>query len=319
MALSIDEANAVSTKYFDKTITQQVYEKCPFWAKLKSIGNVSTDGGTQIQWPVRYRKLDKGGFIGPREQVTYSQKETRTGAVLDWKYLHNHAMISWDERVKNTGKPQIVNLLSDKATELREDFLDDFGDAIYALAPGANDISSLYEIVDTGTTYAGIAVADAASWAAAAEDAATTELVLYGSGSLSYMINQATFGTNKPDVHFTTRDLWSKFESLIEPQKRYYGNKESSAMARAGFTSIAFHDGEVISDVYCPANAWFGLDSKQFEIRYHPKFNMKTDPWIKLEQAGYPYAMVKNCAWVGNIVCRMRKTNFRYTALDYTI
>jgi len=317
MALSIDEANTVSDKYFDKTITQQVYEKCPFYAKLKSIGNVSTDGGTQIQWSIRYKKSNLGGFIGPRDQVNYSQVETRTAAVLDWKYLHNHAMISLDEQTKNSGKPQIINLLSEKATELREDMMDDFATALYATSPGSNDISSLYEIVDTGTTYAGIAVADAAEWAAANEDAATTELVLYGSGSLSYNINQATFGPNKPDLHLTTRDLWSKFESLIEPQKRYYSTQ--SAMAKYGFTAIGFHDAEVISDAYCPASAWFGLDTKQFEIRYHPKYNMKTSPWQSLEQAGYPYAMVKNVIWAGNILCRMRKTSFRYTALDYTL
>jgi len=317
MALSIDEANTVSTKYYDKTITQQVYQKCPFYAKLKSIGNVSADGGTQIQFGIRYRALDKGGFIGPRDQVTYSQKETRTGAVLDWKYLHDHAMISWDERVKNSGKPEIINLLEEKTTELREDMADKFANALYATAPGANDISSLFEIVDTGTTYAGIAVADAAAWAAAVEDSTTTELSLYGTGSISESINAATFGTDKPDIHFTTRNLWSKFESLIEPQKRYYSTQ--SEMAKAGFTAIGFHDGEIIGDPYCPTGDWFGLDSKQFEIRYHPQFNMKVDPWIKLEQAGYPYAMVKNVAWVGNIVCKMRKTSFRYSALDYTL
>lgn len=317
MALSIDEANTVSSKYFDKTLTSQVYEKCPFYAKLKSIGNVSTDGGTQIQWGIRYKKSDLGGFIGPRDQVNYSQVETRTGAVLDWKYLHNHAMISLDEQTKNSGKAEIINLLSDKATELREDMLDDFATALYATAPGANDISSLYEIVDTATTYGGIAVADAAEWAAAVEDSTTTELVLYGSGSISESINAATFGTSKPDIHFTTRNLWSKFESLIEPQKRYYSTQ--SAMAKAGFTSLGFHDGEIIADPYCPTSAWFGLDSSQFEIRYHPKYNMKTSAWTSLEQAGYPYAMVKNVIWAGNILCRMRKTSFRYTALDYTL
>ena len=124
MALSISEANTVSSKYYDKTLTQQVYEKCPFYLKLKSIGNVSTDGGTQIQWPIRHSKLSQSGFVGPREQINYSQTETRTGAVLDWKYLVGENMISWDERVKNSGKPQIVNLIKDKTTELQISDLD---------------------------------------------------------------------------------------------------------------------------------------------------------------------------------------------------
>jgi len=317
MALSIDEANTVSSKYYDKEITQQVYEKSPIWTKLKSEDSITIEGGTQIQWPIRTEKLGQTGFIGPRTQINYSQKETRTGAVLDWKYLPGQTMISWDERVKNNGKEQIVNLLKDKATELSEDMYDVFATALYAAAPGANDMESLPHIIDTGNTYAGIAVADAAEWAAAVEDSTTTELVLYGPGSLSETINAATFGTSKPTLHVTTRDLWSKFESLIEPQKRYYG--KDTALAKAGFTTLYFHNAEVVSDYACTAGMWLGIDTKQFEIISHRDFNMKVDPWKELGQAGFPQAMYKLCYWVGNIKCKMRKTSFKYTALDYTI
>lgn len=317
MALSIDEANAVSSKYYDKTITQQAYEKCPLYVHLKSKGNVVTDGGTQIQWPIRQEELNKARFTGPREQVAYGQKETRTGAVLDWKYLIAHAMISWDERVKNSGKPKVISLMEDKATEMREDALDVFATAIWQTTPGADDPSSLPEIVDTGTTYAGIAVADAALWAAGAEDTAETEMKLYGTNSISESCNAATFGPDSPDFAITSRDLWSKFESLIEPQRRYYGKE--SGLGKAGFTTIAFHDMEIVSDVYAPAGSFYALDSGKYFICYHPDYNFKTEPWEKLKQAGYPYAMVKTTAWVGNLKCRMRRTSYKYTALDYEI
>ena len=35
MALGIDEANTVSDKFYDKTITEQVYENSPLFYKLK--------------------------------------------------------------------------------------------------------------------------------------------------------------------------------------------------------------------------------------------------------------------------------------------
>jgi hypothetical protein len=317
MALTYDEANTVSTQFFDKTITQQVYEKCPFYVKLKSIGNVSTNGGNQIQWPIRYKKLDKANWVGARDQVAYTQKETRTAAVLDWKYLYGNAMISWDERVQNTGRPQIVNLLRDKTEELREDMADTFGTALWSHSAGSDQISSMYDIVDTGDTYAGIAVADAAAWAAGFEDSTTTEMTLYGNQSISEAMNSCTFGNDKPDCIFTTRNLWSKFESLIEPQKRYYNTQ--TAMAKAGFTSIAFHNAEVVSDVYLTEEDMYLVDSSKFKLRYHPKYNMTVGKWQSMEQAGYPYAMVKNVAWVGNLQCTMRQTSGRYDALDFTI
>jgi len=316
MALSIDEANTVSDKFYDKTLTQQVYEKSPFYVKLKSMGNVSTDGGTQIQWPIRYKKLDQTGFVGPREQVSYSQVETRTGAVLDWKYLVSQNLISWDERVKNSGKAQIVSLIDDKTAEIREDVADKFATALHAVTPGANDPSSLPQMIDSTTTYAGIAYTDAAEWAAT-EDSSTTELVLFGSGSLSYMMNQATFGNDKPDLLLTTRDLWSKFESLIEPQKRYYAR--DSALGKAGFTTLQWHDAEIVSDVYTQSGYLYGIDTNKFKILYHPKFNFKTSKWFALEQAGYPEAMAKTCVWAGNVKCTQRKSSFKFTNLDYTI
>jgi len=316
MSLSIDEANTISSKHYDKTITQQVYEKCPFYLRLKERGNISTDGGTQIQYPIRHTKLGKAAWVQPRTQVNYSQKETRTAAVLDWKYLYGNAMISWDERVKNSGKAQIINLMRDKAEELGEDMKDGFATAMWDTSSVTTQLSSLDDIIDTGDTYAGIAVADVAGWAAGVEDTSTTELALYGSGSLSYSMNTCTFGSDKPDLIVTTKDLWSKFESLIEPQKRYYGEK--SMTAKAGFTTLYWHDAEVVSDVYVASGYLYMIDTDKFKIRYNPEWNMKVDPWMKLGES-YPYAMVKNCSWVGEICCTMRKTSGKYTALDYTI
>lgn len=317
MALDIAEANAVSSKYFDKTITQQIYEKCPFYVTLKSKGNVSTDGGTQIQFPIRYQRLDKAKWVSARDQVTYEQKETRTSGVLDWKYLHGHAMISWDERVKNTGKPQIVNLMRDKTEELMQDLKYAYSTALWDTSASSDAISSLDDIIDTGDTYAGITVSDVSEWAAGNEDSSTEEVVLYGSGSISYAMNACTFGNDQPDMIVTTRDLWSKFESLIEPQKRYYD--KDGALAKAGFTALQFHNAKVVSDVYVSSGYMYLIDTDQFEIRYHPKFNMKVSKWQALEQAGYPYAMVKNCAWVGEVCCKMRKTSGKFSNLDYTI
>ena len=315
MALSITEANAVSSKYFDKTITSQVYEQSVLYSRLKAKNKVVMDGGTQLQWPIRYRELNQTEAVTSRQQVDWKQKETRTGAVLDWTYYLGKTMISWDERVKNTGKPQIVNLLKDKTDELNEDIYEKFCDDLYATSQGTNNIQALITIIDSGTTYAGIAVADAADWAST-EDSSTTRLVLYGSAaSLSATINATTFGKNHPDLIITSRNLYSKAESLIEPQKRY----KSEEPGMIGFTNVKFHDVPIVGDAHCPAGYMFGIDTSQFELRYHPDYHFKVMPWTELEQAGFPNAMAKAVSWAGNIACRMRKTSFKYTALDYTL
>lgn len=315
MALSVNEANTVSSKYYDKTLVQQVYESSAFYVKLKKMGQV-IPGGVSITWPIRYTKLSDADAVGPRQQIAYTSSETRTQAVQDWKYYKVQSLISWDERTKNgAGKTQVVNLLKDKAQEMKEDMDDRFATDLYTENPNGNGFTSLATIVDSSATYAGIAVADAAAWASQ-EDSTTTELVLYSGDTtgLAGMVNAATFGNKSPSAHFTTRNLASKFESLIEPQKRY----EDKEMADAGFKNCTFHGAPVFGDDFCTANTWYGLYMKDMYICYHPDYNKNLGPWTKLDQIGYPNALGRIMTWAGNIKSVSRNAHFKFTALDPT-
>jgi hypothetical protein len=317
MALTVDEANAVSSKYFDQTITSQVYDSSPLWTRLKSKNKVTWDGGTQIQFPIRYRELALASAVSPRSQIAYQQKETRTAGVLDWAYYVVQGLISWDERAKNAGKAQVINLIKDKTDEMNQDLFEKFSDDVFATAQGALNMQMLTTIISTTGTYAGIAVADAAAWVAGYVDTTSTRLVLYGSAaSMAAAINACTLGSNKPDLIITSRNLFNKFESLVEPQKMYTGDSD---LAKAGFTSFKFHDADVVADGHCPAGTTYLLTTDMLELRYHPDYNFKATPWQELEQVGFPNALAKTVSWAGNLVCRQRVTQGRYTALDYTL
>jgi len=315
MALGIDELNTVSKKYFDPTLKQQVYDDSPFMALLKKRHQIKLGGGVKIQWGIRYQSLALADATDPRAQIIFQTKQTRTGAELDWAYYTVPAMLHWDEQAKNSGPGRIVNLLEDKTKEQKEDINDVLCTALFSTSPAtANDIQPLDDIVDSATTYAGIAVSDAAKWAAQ-ENSTTTTLNIFGTSSLTYYRNLCTFGKNLPSLHITTRDLASKFESLLQPQQRY----EDKEMANLGFANVTFYGKPVIGDYYCPANAWFGLDIGQFELFVHKDYNFDTGKgWFSLEQAGYPNAVGRVVSWQGNLKCYCRKTSFKYTALDYT-
>lgn len=314
MALSVTEANTVSQMDFDKVIVDNPYDNCPFYVKLKQKNRI-VPGGTKITWPIRYQQLGRANAVGANDRVVYEKKDTRTQAQLDWAYYIVDALITWEERVKNTGKNQIVDLIADKSAEIKEDMEDRFATDLFTSNPNGKGFSSLATIVDSSDSYAGISPTDAANWAAI-EDSTTTQLVLYGgSTSLYGLISQATFGTKKPNFHLTNDLMRGKFESLLEPQKRY----EDKEMAKAGFTSVMFHSAPVIGDPYCPDGAWYGLCMDVFWLVYHTKYNMKLTPWEEMPQAGFPHALARTLSWVGNIKCKERKVNFKCTALDETL
>lgn len=315
MALSITEANAVSKKWYDDVLMSQVYDESALLAKLKQKNKVSADGGTSLQWPIRYKESGTTSAASARAQLAYTQVTTRTAGADDWKFYTNHALISWDERVYNSGEARIINLLKDKYKEAQEDFGEKLADDLFATTQGTNSITMLTTIVDSADTYAGISVSDAAAWASG-EDGTTTRVTLYGSsGSLATMINGATFGKKKPDLIVTTRNLFSKIESLIEPQKRY----EDVETAKIGFNNVSFHGATVLGDSHCNTGYLYGLNMDSFELRYHPDYNFNSTAWEDLTQAGFPNAMVKVISWAGNLICNCRKVNFKMTALDYTL
>ena len=314
MALTRSELESVSTPFYTRDIISQVYELDPFFKKLKQNKSITTDGGTEIRFPIRYQELALAEWVNPKEQIAYQQRKTRTSGKLDWKYLVGKTMMQWDEQVQNSGKEKLINLQKDKADELIDDVYEVMTDAIYATTQETDKPSALVTIIDTGETYADVAVSDAASWAGAVEDTTTTQLVLYNtSAAIATSMNSATFGPYKPDLLITSKNLWNTFESKIEPQKRFYSTK-----GVIGFESLVFHGADVIAANHCPDASLFGITSKFWELRAHKDFNFKTDPWEDLKQAGFPNAIIKLCYWVGNVVCTMRKVNFRYSALSYT-
>ena len=313
MAFTINETNTVSKKYFDTTMTQQVYEGSPFYSKLQDDEQVILSGGTSVQWPLRVKKLDRSRATGPRTKVEFGSDETRTAGDIPWVYYDGDTMIHWDEQVKNSGKGQIVRLIGDRATELMEDIKNKLYEDLFltTYSSTGQKIVTLDTIIDSADTFAGIAVADAAQWAGQ-EDASTAALAIFGSGSLSEIRNAATFGKLEPTLHVTTRDLWSKYESKIQPNQRY----EDKQMANLGFASLTFHKKPVVSDIFCPAGYWFGVDMDCFELVVHKDHNMKVKDWFELPQAGYPNAFAKYVCWVGNLLTRRRRTSFKFSALD---
>lgn len=315
MALSYDDLNSTTQAEMDKVLTEQCYDGIPFLKKLKSMDKV-IDGGTEVQWSIRYKKLGLANAVEPNSKTTYEKIETRTKAVDQWRFYTVPALMTWEELAKNNGKNKIIDLQADKAKEMGEDLNDRLATDLWTANPNGQGITPISTIVDSATSYAGIAVADCSAWAAT-EDSSTTTLTIYGgSTSLTGMRNLATFGSLMPNFYLTTKDLLAKYESLLEPKQRYEGKDKSAGL---GFTNLFFYGDPVIQDPYVPSGDWYGLCMDVFELVVHPKYNMKFTPWGPAEQAGYPNAAIRNLSWVGNLKCTERRVNFKFTALDASL
>lgn len=311
MAITVAEANAVSTAVYDKKMVQQAYDEVFFFAKLKKEDKVIQSGGNDIRWPIRYAKLGTADAVDWDDQVTFEKVETRTSPVLEWAPYRARTLLTWQEDSTNqAGKQRIVNLIEDKTKELMEDMLDNLATDLFATSLTTGNIIPLSTIVDAADTYAGVAVADAATWLST-EDSTSTQLTR---GLLNTNVAATQFGTHGPTVHITTRALVGKFDNLIGASERW----RDVETANMGFEHLSFYMKPVIGDAYQQSTYWYGLDMDSFEMHVLKGEDMNMGGWIDLSPAGYPGSLGKVCRHVCNIVNRRRRTNFKLSALTGT-
>lgn len=311
MALSVTEANTVSTSIYDKTLTPQVYDSVDFLKFLRANGKVVKSGGSNITYPIRYKKLGRATDVGWGDQEDFQSIATRTQAVLEWLPYRVSTLITWEQRVKNgKGPTRIVNLLEDKSKEAGEDMSDRLATDLWATSSVSGKMIPMYTIVDSADTYAGIAVADAAIWAGK-EDSSSSKMTR---ALFHTQVHAAQFGSDGPNRHYTTRAIIAAYETLLSGDERYIDSDKMST----GPTTIALYNKPVLVDPYIAAGDWFGLDADKFEFWVHEDDDMDVSPWIELGESGYRKSMAKYVTNVCNLVCRERRTSFKLTALTGT-
>ena len=311
MALSVSELNSVSTPIYDKTIKPQVYDRHDFYKWLKENGKVKRKGGTDIRWPIRYQRLDKAAAVGWEDQIDFQTKSTRTTAVLSWIPYLVPLTFTWKEGVMNgAGKTRIVNLMEDKAKEGVEDMIYRMATDTWATSLVTGHITPMYVIVDSAEDYAGIAVSDAAAWAGK-EDSSTSKMTR---AVFHTAVHGAEFGSDEPNRHYTTRTILAAYDSLLTGDERYVNTKDMNT----GPTAITLYGKPVIADPYIAAGDWFGLDMNQFELWVHEDNDMDISEWKELTVGGYHKTFGKVITNVCNLVCRMRRTSFKFSALTGT-
>lgn len=311
MALTVTEANTVSTQIYDKTITPQVYDSIDFLKWLRANGKVIKDGGTQLSWPIRYKKLGRATDVGWGDQEDFQTVSTRTQAILQWIPYRASTLITWEERVKNgKGKTRVVNLTEDKSKEVSEDMKDRLATDLWATSSVSGHMIPMYTIVDDADTYAGITVSDAAIWAGK-EDSSTTKMTR---ALFHTQVHAARFGSDGPSRYYTTHAIAAAYESLLSADERYVKQDKMST----GPEAIGLYNDPVLTDPYITSGDFFGLDADKFEFWVHEDNDMDVSPWMELGESGYHKSMAKYVTNVCNLVCRERRTSFKLTALTGT-
>lgn len=295
VTIATDQLTATTQKLYLKSVVDQVHDRIPFIYRLRKMGQVNTDGGSSIVRPLRYGKNTQTQNYGANTELNSGRDTLFTSAEFDWKYTQTPIKYTVDDEIKNSGQPQIVNVIKESVRAAQDDMMDTLSANIFGTydgtfgTPGGNDPLSLNAAFYGGaTTYGGVATYGGITrsamndwWDGNIDDcsslnAATTVSFTQWDFMVEKCMQYKAKRTNLMAI--TGSALYRKWKQLV----RAKSNNDcdvSGMMAKAGFEAFSIDGIELVLDDNCPASYFFMLDMEQWEWRISPKRNFKVTPF----------------------------------------
>ena len=289
-------------------LTDNVFSDRVLTNHLMSKGRIRMiNGGTKIVEPLIYGQNSTVASYSGYDTISLAAQSGITAAEYEWKQYAASIAISGIEEAKNNGEQEIINLLEAKIMQAEESMREGFNTMFFADGTGnsGKDWNGLGNIVESGNAVGGINSATAGNeyWRSYEENTA-------GALTLAQMAtayNTVSVGNDHPDMVLTTRALFEKYESLLQPQLRYTDTKT----ADAGFQNLLFKAAPVVYDTAAPAGTMFFINSKYLSLVGHSGKWFQQTEFVRPENLDARYALIM-C--YGNLTCRNRKKQGKLTA-----
>lgn len=274
---------SVSTSTIEKLVAKTVDTILNYSpATLFFLGNQRTWTGNLMRFPIKYQQNTQGiAFDGLQK---FSTTKVENFAYMSFSPVGREmpTVISQMEVDVNASN-RVIDLIARQMSSDAQDQADVIAGKFYTLQTGI-EFLSLIDAVDDGTlgpaTYGGL-------------NRTTYSLkgnVTAGVGALTLVglrtaYNNATHGSDSPNIIFTTKAVWALYEKLLTPTVQTqvgstaltgYPKFTGATMAglpnivapgtdlkaSQGFSAIYFNGVPVIADEKCPAGYMFGINTR---------------------------------------------------------
>lgn len=314
MAITVEQANAVTTKYFSKQFTENVYRMCTLLALLKDKKKIIT-GGTEARFPINYRELGTAEAHGPREQISFQSKDTVTAVETDWSW-YDATNIMWrDEIAENVGEPVIIDLMRRKTKELVEEMSTKMGRDLYKENVNGKGFNWLGALIGT-QAFGGV---DEPTFRSRTLTPTSGTIKMYGSGndSVSRVINQTLFGGQKCTDILVSPMIKTMIEETWVDKGARFQMTESKRKIELGLDSFRFMGVDFVADEFAAETGiegdMYGIDTENLFCYVHPNASSE-GKWVETTVGGYPQSKVRVNTWVGQLTTTRRRTMFKSSA-----
>lgn len=305
MALTIDQLNALTDKYFLKKLHDNIFDSNPLLQKLLKSGSYKpVSGGTQIYVPLNYATTTAAGWYSGADTLSTTDNDNITAAVYDWKSLYAGVSITEEDEMKNSGDAEQLNLLKSKMQIAEKTLKDSLGTGLYSDGSTAKSIIGLRDIIATDQTVGGISQTTNSWWAGQVNSTTTTTSI----SSMNALYQNASVDNEVPNFIVATRTIYNAYYALLQPQQRFMDEET----AKGGFQNLMFNGAPIVVDSHVPLSTMCMLNLNHLHLFYHPKRNMSFEPFQKPINQQVKVARI---LWMGAFGSSNNRLHGRFSAL----
>jgi hypothetical protein len=249
MAGNPDFPNALlstTLQNYQPTLVDNIFKDLVLLNHLNERGRVRVEeGGTQIIEPLLYAVNDTVSTYSGYDAIDLTPQEGISAAEYDWKQMAASIAISGIEEAKNRGTEAIIKLLNAKIQQAEMSLKTTLNSQLFGtpgVAPAAKDFNGLGNIIGTQNNTVGGIDASTNTWWNPTYDGSSAVL---STQDMAAIYNQASKGSDVPDLIITNHNLFEKYEALLVNNIRY----QDVAKANQGFTNLMFKQTPVVFDL----------------------------------------------------------------------
>lgn len=298
MALNWDNITSVTQRKFIPILADAIYKSNPLFLILNSKGRIVLDGGRSIVEPVLYAQQPTGSY-NKYDALDVSPKEIQTDLELEYKLYYTSATVSEHDLLKNYGTSRILDFLASQMQNMESSLKDRIGTDILknAASVGPNDINSLDQAIDDGSTtatYAGINRNTDGNpwWKAQFKDLASAEPSF---SEFQKLYGKCVQGDTAPDIIVVTQSVYDKLWTLALPAQR----RDEGDEATIGWPYLKFNRAKIMVDSHVPAGKAFFVNTEFVKLIVHSLRDFQFTGWIAAVNQD---ARTGRIHWAGNIV-----------------
>lgn len=315
---NLSEIATTTLKHRSGAIADNVSKNNAILARLKQKGRIQTvSGGESILEELSFQENSNGGWYSGYDFLPTAAQDVLSAAEFSLKEFAVAVTISGLERLQNSGKDRILDLLAERIENAEATMANRIAEALYSdgTGSGGKELTGLAAAVPvdpTTGTYGAINRATYSFWRSYALDTGAAPAAASVQGHLNTAWSNLVRGADRPDLLIGDGTFWAAYVASLQALQRFSGAETASL----GFPSIKYMDADVVLDGgvggYIDTATCLLLNTKYLKFRPHKDQNFAPLPGGD-RTATNQNATVSFLGFTGNLTCKNSSLQGRIT------